>query len=81
VTKVNISDDLKIAKIYLSFFKNKKSESEIIKEIISKTNIIRYQIGLRIKLKYIPKLRFYYDDSILQSEKINQLFKNINTND
>ena len=62
-------------------FKNKKSESEIIKDIISKTKNIRYQIGLRIKLKYIPKLRFYYDDSIMQSEKINKIFKNINYHD
>jgi ribosome-binding factor A len=76
VTAVRITPDLKIAKVYLSFFpaKEKKALLEKIKEA---AKFIRGEIGkkLRHQLRYIPELHFYLDDSLDEAERIEQLLK------
>ena len=77
ITRVEVTNDLKLAKIYISFFKNKQHVSDLIDIIISKKNNIRNYVGQNVVLKYIPKLRFYYDNSIDHADKINTLLKKI----
>ena len=77
VTNVTVTDDLKLAKIYLSFFENKKPIKDILKLLVSKQNLIRHQIGLKLTLKYIPQLHFYYDDSMEHAQRINDLIQKI----
>ena len=77
VTNVKLTNDLKIAKIYISFFENRKSIEDLIDIIIKKRTIIRHYISNDLELKYIPELRFYYDDSIGQADKINNLINKI----
>ena len=69
---------MKIAKIYLTFLENKKPINEVIDIIKSKKQIIRYHLGLTVTTKYTPQLRFYYDDTFEQIEKIDNLLNKIN---
>lgn len=75
VTKVNITRDLSIAKVYLSVFG--KDPSNVIKVVQASTKQIRKQLASRIKnqVKAIPELRFFIDDSIDYLENIEQLLK------
>ena len=77
VTKVTVSDDLKLAKVYLSFLENKKPAEEVIRILKSKQNLIRHRMSLKITLKYIPRLQFYYDDSIEYAQHIDSLIQKI----
>ena len=77
VTKVKVTDDLKIAKIYISFLGNNKTVDELMQTIISKKKLIRNYLGLELELKYIPELRFYYDHTMLHAEKIDKLINKI----
>ena len=77
VTKVTVSDDLKLAKVYLSFLENKKPVKEVIEILESKQNLIRHRMSLKITLKYIPRLQFYYDDSIEYAQHIDSLIQKI----
>jgi ribosome-binding factor A len=81
VTKVSVTDDLKIARVYLSFLENKKPVEDILEILESKHNIIRRQMGLKLTLKYIPQLQFYYDDSIEHAQRINDLIQKIYKDD
>ena len=81
VTNVAITDDLKLAKIYLSFLENKKPIKDILKILKSKQNIIRHQMGLKLTLKYIPQLQFYYDDAIEHAQRINNIIQKIRKDD
>ena len=49
--------------------------------VIAKKKYIRHCMGTELKLKYIPELRFYYDDMMEYAEKINKLIKNIHHDD
>ena len=81
VTKVTVTDDLKIAKVYLSFLENKKPIEDVLKILKSKHNLIRHNVGLKLTLKYIPQFQFYYDDSLNHAQKIDDLIKKIHNDD
>jgi ribosome-binding factor A len=75
VTRVNVTPDLSIAKVYLSIF---GSDAEIIiKQVKVHTSEIRKQLGMRIKnqLRQVPQLQFFVDDSLDYIENIEKLLK------
>lgn len=74
VTIVRMSPDLKVAKVYLSFFGAKDNEA-LLKHINEIQGDIRRRLGMVMKnqLKYIPELHFYLDDSLDYAEEINSL--------
>ncbi len=75
VTKVHVTRDLSIAKVYLSIFS--KDPQNIIKIVEASGKEIRRLLGNRIKnqVKAIPELRFYIDDSLDYIENIERLLK------
>jgi len=41
-------------------------------------NEYRYHLGKTLKLKYIPEIKFYYDNTLEEIEKINTLINKAN---
>ena len=78
---MNVTEDLKIAKIFLSFLENKLPVEDVINIFISKHKLIRFHLGNNLTLKFIPQLRFYYDDSIEHAQHIDSLLKIIHNDD
>ena len=76
-----MTDDMKMAKIYISFLENQKTIDELIRVLKDKTKLIRHYVGLELNLKYIPELRFYHDDTMQYAEKINKLINTIHHDD
>lgn len=76
VTKVKVTVDLSIAKVYLSIFPNDKAK-ELIQGIKSNTPLIRHEISQRTKhqLRRMPNLEFFIDDSLEYIDKINKSLK------
>ncbi|MGB2226048.1 MAG: 30S ribosome-binding factor RbfA [Polaribacter sp.] len=64
-TKVNVTVDLGLAKVYLSIFPSEKRD-EIIKGIVSNTPLIRHELAKRTRnqLRRMPELAFFSDDSL-----------------
>jgi ribosome-binding factor A len=77
VTKVYVTSDLSIAKVYVSLFATEDKE-ELLKNIIRHTRDIRHALGRRIKnqLRQVPELQFYLDDSLDYIENIENLLNN-----
>ena len=76
VTIVRMSPDLGYAKIYLSIFPEQQKD-EVFEMIIKSSSNLRFELGNRIKNKVrkIPEIQFYIDDSLEYVEKINDLLK------
>ncbi|HNV50879.1 MAG: 30S ribosome-binding factor RbfA [Bacteroidales bacterium] len=74
VTKVNITKDLSIARVYLSLFAT-KDKAALLESIVQRTPEIRFTLGRAVKdqLRQIPSLEFYEDDSLDYIENIEQL--------
>jgi len=76
VSKVNVTADLSIAKVYLSIFPNKEG-AELLKGIRSNTPLIRHELAQRTKnqLRRMPNLEFFIDDSLEYIERIDKSLK------
>ena len=76
VTKVSITTDLSIAKVYISVFPQKQAE-ELMKGINSNSNLIKHELAQRTRnqLRRVPELHFFLDDSLDYIEKIEDSLK------
>jgi len=76
VSKVSVTSDLSVAKVYLSIFPNAEAKP-LLEGIRSNQASIRYDLAQRIKnqLRRIPELIFYLDDSLEYLEKIEKSLK------
>ena len=76
VSFVNVSRDLRIASVYIMPLGGYNKEK--ILDLINKNLHIFQKAILKEKLhaKYIPKLRFYLDDSFDEAQKIKKLLSN-----
>ena len=77
ITQVNITRDLRIAKVYLSFLNPSVSNEEVIKELLHRKKEIRYHLGTELRTKYVPELRFYLDESAEYSSKIQAIIEKL----
>lgn len=71
VSKVSVTSDLGVAKVYLSIFPSEKRD-EIIKGVQSNTPLIRHEMAKRTKnqLRRMPELLFFGDDTLDYLEEI-----------
>lgn len=76
VSKVHVTSDLGVAKIYLSVFPSDKRE-ELLKGVVSNTPLIRHEMAKRTRnqLRRIPELLFFGDDSLDYIEEIDKSLK------
>ena len=73
ITNVDISNDLRNAKFYVVHSDIKKADSVINEFNISK-KIIRKKIVDKVKLKYAPEISFFFDETINEVKRLDELF-------
>ncbi len=76
VSKVSVTTDLSIAKVYVSIFPTDKTK-ELLEGIRSNQPLIKHELARRTRnqLRRIPELSFYLDDSLDYIDKIDQSLK------
>ena len=76
VTKVHVTRDLSIARIYLSLF-GVKDKKELLEKIRTHKSEMRYHLGNKIRkqVRIVPELEFFEDDSLDYIENIERLLK------
>ena len=78
ITKVRVTPDLAIARVFLSFFNNENNHLAL-NTIKAHAAEIRYKLGARIKnqVRIVPQLEFFVDDTNAYVEKMDRLFEQI----
>jgi ribosome-binding factor A len=78
ITKVRVSPDLAVAKVYLSFL-NTNNTSLSVAEVNSHASEIRYKLGARIRhqARVVPSLTFFVDDTNEYVEHMDKIFEKI----
>lgn len=78
VTRVRVTPDLSLARIYLSFLNTQTAKKDL-ESIKNKLNEIRYKLGVRIKnqARIVPHLEFFLDDTNEYVEHMDRLFEKI----
>jgi ribosome-binding factor A len=82
IASVKITPDLFDARIYLSFFKVKDATTTL-KSIQEKSWEIKKELTARVRhqLRSMPQLSFFIDDTLDYVDKMEQIFKEIKSND
>ena len=79
ITKVKMSSDLKLARIYFTIFGGDSKSAAAAEGFESARGFIKRNLARRLGLRYMPDLHFFYDDSFDYGSHIDQLLKKIET--
>ena len=79
VTKVKTSQNLRFSRIYLSFMDNTIDPDELITLMNRNIKEYRYQLGKELQIKYVPQIKFYYDNTYEEMENISRLINKANS--
>jgi ribosome-binding factor A len=77
ISKVMVSPDLRIAKVYLTFLGNQIPVEKCLSKLELRKKHIRHLLGKNITLRHIPELYFYHDDTFEYADRIEKLIKEI----
>ena len=76
VTGVDLTDDLKIAKVYISCLKDEERDATL--DVLNAAkSFIRAEIGRRIRMKVLPSVEFRMDESLGYGHNIDKLLREI----
>jgi len=70
VTGVDISPDLKSAKIFVSVLGSKVEKDKTFEGLKSATPFIRGQLGHALEMRFVPELEFVHDKSIERGSRV-----------
>ena len=73
ISDVEVSKDLKHAKIYFTVLGDQDLIDSSQTGLDSAVGFLRHELGKRLKVRTVPDLRFIYDHSLLQGERIDAL--------
>ena len=76
IVDVTLSPDLKNARIFVTT--NSLSENKLlIDKLNDKSKLIKKKIASNLNLKFVPKIKFFFDNSLQYSNKINSILDTI----
>ena len=76
VTGVDVTDDIKIAVVYISILKEEEKKTTL--DILnSAKSFIRSELSKRLRMKFIPSVEFRLDSSIEYGSRIETLLNEI----
>ncbi len=79
ITDVDISPDLRYARIYLSTRATGEEQELILQAVRNATGYLRTELASRLSLRFVPELAFYLDESFEHYDRIESLLAEIKT--
>ena len=73
VSDVEVTRDLSVAKVFVSFLGAQQSTAESLAILAEKAPALRHAVGATMRMRSIPELRFLYDDSLERGFKMDAL--------
>ena len=81
VTDVQVTDDLRNARIYYTILGEDGDLQEVADRLDAITPRVRKHLGAGLRMKYVPALQFRYDDTLKQARRIESILETIRDTD
>ena len=79
LTRVEVSENLKHAKIFISVMGSEQEKSETMEALKSVKGFIRNSLGKNLYLRYLPELEFKKDENAEHVEKITRIINGLHS--
>ena len=78
ITGVELSNDLKYARVYVSVMENDQEKRAVTFEALQRASgFFRHRVYKNLRLKYAPEIKFLPDDSIDTGFRIDEVLKKL----
>lgn len=77
ISHVDVSPDLRHAKLYISHLGSEAEQEDAIEGFRHAAGFIRRQLGKRLKLRYVPQLSFQLDTAIAYGVKVSRMLNEL----
>lgn len=78
VTDVEVTGDLRSAKVFVSVFGSEQQKHDSMEGLQAATGFIRREVGKYLKLRHTPELAFKFDESVTYGAHINKVLHELN---
>jgi ribosome-binding factor A len=73
LTQVKVTPDLQLARVLYTVFGDEKQRKETQRALERALPYLRRQIGSRVRLRRVPELQFFYDESVAHQDRIEKI--------
>jgi ribosome-binding factor A len=77
LTRVKVSPDLQLARVYYTTMGDPKARRETEKALERATPFLRRQVGTRLQLRRVPELQFHFDESVMHQDRVEQILRDL----
>lgn len=77
ITDVTVDRELDFANIYVSSLVGEEEAAQILDGLRSAAGFLRYELSRAVKLRVMPKLRFYWDETPDKADRIEAILAEI----
>lgn len=77
ITRVTVTPDLQQARVYYTTIGDERQRKETGRALGRATPFLRRQVGSRLRLKHVPALEFFFDESIERQDRIERIILDI----
>lgn len=81
VTDVELTSDLRFARVYVTTLERDEAERQVFDGLAKASGFIRAELGKRLSLRYLPDLSFIKDISGPRGDRILQLLDSLHDSD
>ncbi len=81
LTRVTMTPDLQIARVYYTSMGDAKARRETEKALQRATPFFRRHVGSRLSLRRVPEIEFRFDESIAHQDRIEQILRDLHDED
>jgi ribosome-binding factor A len=77
LTQAKVTPDLQQARVYYTTLGDDKARRETKRALERAVPFLRRQLGRRLRLRHVPELTFFYDESIERQDRIERIILDI----
>jgi ribosome-binding factor A len=81
ITEVKMTPDLQIARVYYTAYGSEQEKTQTASALEESAPKIRSHLGKVLRMKYTPRLEFFYDVGLEHSFKIQKLLNTVRLED
>jgi ribosome-binding factor A len=77
ITHVRVTPDLQVARVYYTTLGDDKARKETRRALERAAPFLRRHLGRRLRLKRVPELEFFFDETVERGDRIEQILQEI----